>query len=107
MRADTVRIRESERGVRLNLRVKPGSHNDRLVGAYGDRLKVEVRAAPERGKANAAVAKLLARVFAVSSSAVVVVAGAGSKDKLVEVRGAAAGPIIDALREAGIAAELL
>jgi uncharacterized protein YggU (UPF0235/DUF167 family) len=76
--------------------VKPGAQRDRLIGAYGDCLKVEVRAPPERGKA----------VFAVSSTAVVVVAGAGSKDKLVEVRGAAAGPIIDALREAGIAAEL-
>jgi uncharacterized protein YggU (UPF0235/DUF167 family) len=86
--------------------VKPGGRRDRLIGAYGESLKVEVRAAPERGKANAAVAKLLARVFAVSSSAVVVVAGSGSKDKLVEVRGAAAGPIIDALREAGIATDL-
>jgi uncharacterized protein (TIGR00251 family) len=104
--ADTVVVREVDGGARIRLRVKPGAQRDRLIGAYGDCLKVEVRAPPERGKANAAVAKLLARVFAVSSSAVVVVAGAGSKDKLVEVRGAAAGPIIDALREAGIAAEL-
>ena len=103
--ADTVVVREVDGGARLRLRVKPGSHNDRLVGAYGGCLKVEVRAAPERGKANAAVAKLLARVFAVSSSAVVVVAGSGSKDKLVEVRGPSAGSIIDALLEAGIVAD--
>jgi uncharacterized protein (TIGR00251 family) len=104
--ADTVLVRAVERGVRLHLRVKPGSRGDRLIGAYGDCLKLEVRAAPERGKANAAVTGLLARVFAVGSSDVVVVAGSGSKDKVVEIRGATVDSITEVLQEAGIAADL-
>ena len=52
--ADTVVVREAGGGVRIRLRVKPGAQRDRLIGAYGESLKLEVRAAPERGKANAA-----------------------------------------------------
>lgn len=106
-RADVVVVRGVDGGARLRLRVKPGSRHDRLIGAYGECLKVEVRAAPERGRANAAVCRLLARTFSVSTSAVVVVAGGGSHDKVVEIRGASAASITDALREAGIAAEIV
>ena len=103
-RADTVVVRACDGGVRLRLRVKPGAGRDRLIGAYGESLKVAVRAAPERGKANDAVSRLLAQLFSVSRSDVVVVAGAGSQDKMVEIRGTTAGSIAAALQRAGFAA---
>jgi uncharacterized protein (TIGR00251 family) len=73
-------------GTRLRLRVKPGAKTATIVGVHGGALKVAVNAPPERGKANGAVLDLLARVLDVPTSAVTIVGGAGSQDKLVIVR---------------------
>lgn len=48
-------------------------------------LAVRVRAAPEDGKANAAVCALLAEAFGVPKSAVSVLRGGASRQKLVRV----------------------
>lgn len=80
-------ITRVEGALRFRLRVSPGASSDQIRGTYGGALKVAVTAAPERGKANAAVCKLLAKALGVSKSAVVVVAGETSPDKTVEVRG--------------------
>lgn len=46
--------------VRVRVKAVPGASRDGLAGALGDRLKVRVSAAPERGRANEAIASLLA-----------------------------------------------
>ena len=53
----------------------------------GKALKVAVTAAPEDGKANAAVTALLAKEWGVAKSAISVVSGATDRRKLVEIRG--------------------
>ena len=68
--------------MRLELKVVPKASRDRVVGWLGDRLKVQVRAAPERGKANAAVEALLAEIL---GAAVRIVAGEASPLKTVDV----------------------
>lgn len=103
--ADAVAVRAAEHGVRLRLRVKPGARRDRLIGTYGEALKLEVRAAPERGKANAAVVRLLAIAFDVKRPDVELVSGTGSQDKTVEIRNADIAAIVDRLRDKGIDAE--
>jgi hypothetical protein len=74
-------------GARLALRVRPGGRRDRIAGLYGERLKVEVSAAPEKGKANEALRRLLASALGVRREAVEIVAGAASQDKVVRVSG--------------------
>lgn len=79
---------DGERPVaRIRLRVVPGSRRAEVVGPYADGWKVRVTAPPERGKANDEVCALLARVLGVRADAVSLVTGAGSRDKLVAVRG--------------------
>lgn len=73
--------------VRVNLRVSPGAGRTEIVGRHGDGWKVRVAAAPERGKANAAVVRLLAGALGVPRGAVTVVSGLGSRDKVVEISG--------------------
>lgn len=73
--------------VLLRLKVVPGSSRDAVAGVLGDRLKVKVAAAPEAGKANAAVCELLAQVLRVKPRDIVVEAGATSPEKTVRVRG--------------------
>lgn len=72
---------------RLRLRVRPGAETDAVVGRHGDGWKVAVRAAPERGAANAAVEALLAAALDLPRGAVRVVGGAATRSKVVEVDG--------------------
>ncbi|MFM1882461.1 MAG: hypothetical protein RJA05_870 [Planctomycetota bacterium] len=62
----------------LKIRVKavPGSSRDRIAGPLGDRLKVCVAAPPEGGRANEAIASVLARALGVAQRSVVLRSGA-------------------------------
>ena len=72
---------------RLRLRVAPGAARSAIVGRYGAAWKVRVDAAPEQGKANDAVVRLLAKTLAVTSGDVAIVSGYGARDKIVTVAG--------------------
>ncbi len=77
------------RSTRLTLRVAPGARRSEIVGRHGAGWKVRVAAAPEDGRANAALCSLLAETLAVPRRAVSVVSGHGARDKLVDVEGMA------------------
>jgi uncharacterized protein (TIGR00251 family) len=73
---------------RLRVRVQPGARGSGLVGWMADgTLKLKVSAPPEDGRANRALAELLARVAGVKPAAVRVVRGQSARAKLVEVDG--------------------
>ncbi len=72
---------------RLKLRVSPGSGRAAVVGRHGDAWKVRVTEAPERGRANEAVVRLLAEALAVPRDAVTLVSGHSGRDKVVELAG--------------------
>jgi len=72
---------------RLRLRVSPGAARASVVGRFGDAWKVRVAAAPEGGRANEAVVRLLAETLAVPRDAVTLVSGHGGRDKIVELIG--------------------
>jgi uncharacterized protein (TIGR00251 family) len=74
---------------RLSLRVAPGARRTEVVGRHGAGWKVRVAAPAEGGRANAALVALLAETLALPRSAVTLVSGAGSRDKLLEVAGIA------------------
>ncbi len=71
----------------MRLRVVPGSREPGVVGRHGEAWKLRVTAAPERGRANDAALRLLARTLRVGAADVRLVAGHGSRDKVVEVSG--------------------
>ncbi|MCU0272616.1 MAG: DUF167 domain-containing protein [Acidimicrobiales bacterium] len=83
-------------GVDLLISVHPGARREGLV-ADADRLRVEVTAPPERGRATEAVIRLVADRLGVRRSAVVVVAGATSRSKRLRVDGVAAAAAVHAL----------
>jgi len=80
-------MRVGTRTVRLALKVVPGASRDAVAGWLGDTLKVRVTAPPERGKANAAVVRLLASALGASRDDVRIVSGATSPQKVVEIAG--------------------
>ncbi len=73
----------------MRLRVVPGSRSPGIVGRYGDAWKLRVAAPPERGRANDAAVALLAETLRIQPGDVRLVAGHGSRDKIVEVSGLA------------------
>ena len=78
-------------GLVLAVKAAPKSSRDAILGVMatpdGHALKVAVTAAPDKNKANLAVAALIAKAFGVSKSAVRVVAGATDRRKLLHVDG--------------------
>ena len=73
------------------MRVTPRGGRDVIDGWTDDgTLRVRVAAAPADGKANEAVARLLARAAGVPISRVRIVSGASSRTKLVELHGVTA-----------------
>lgn len=79
-------------GLIVPVRLKPMASRDAIEGmredAAGNRvLAVKVTAVPEKGKANAALEKLLAKAMGVAGGRVEVVGGLTSRNKDVLVRG--------------------
>ena len=77
----------AEPTTRLRLRVSPGSRRGEIAGRHGEAWKIRVTAAPERGRANDAVLRLLSSVLRVPAGKLSVVSGHASRDKVVELRG--------------------
>jgi len=73
--------------VKLAVKVVPGSSRDCIAGWLGESLKVRVRVPPERGKANAAVEKIIADALGVSGKCVQIVTGKTSSRKVIEITG--------------------
>jgi uncharacterized protein YggU (UPF0235/DUF167 family) len=71
----------------VRVRVTPGSR-EAAVGEWKEgALRVKVREAAEKGRANEAVARLLAKSLAVPPTGVTLKRGATSREKLFEVDG--------------------
>ena len=80
-------IRPMAGGVLIEVLASAGASVSKVRGLRGAALKVAVRAAPEKGKANAEIEEVLAEFFGVSRRQVAVVAGQTSRSKRVQVLG--------------------
>ncbi|NWG53356.1 MAG: DUF167 domain-containing protein [Hydrogenophilaceae bacterium] len=85
-------------GAALRVRLTPRAAQDRIdaIGADADGapiLLARVRAAPDKGAANDALERLIARAFAMPRSQVAVIRGASARIKLVAIEGAAPGAL--------------
>jgi uncharacterized protein len=84
-------LRRSANGVLLEIRLTPKAGRDVLAGieAIGETavLRAKVRAAPDSGQANAALAKLIANWADLPPSAVKLVKGGKSRRKTLLIEG--------------------
>lgn len=58
-------LTEYEGGALLSIKVVPGASRTRIAGEWGVALKVQVAAAPEKGKANKELLHFLAKILGV------------------------------------------
>ena len=71
-------------GYILRLTISPGAQRTEVLGRYGDRLKIRVAAAPEKGAANQELIAFLARALKLPKNAFRL-QGAQSRSKVVEI----------------------
>lgn len=78
--------------MKIFVKVKPNAKiekvekiSEQLFGKKGVNFKVWVREPAKEDKANEAVIKILAKYFGVSKSAINIVSGSASKQKIIEI----------------------
>ncbi|MCL2330678.1 MAG: DUF167 domain-containing protein [Phycisphaerae bacterium] len=92
-----LRITQQGTDILLDVKVVPKSSRDRIVGELEGALKVAVSAAPERGAANEAVCKLVAKTLGLRVQQVTVEAGHTSPRKTLRITGITAEAVRQAL----------
>jgi uncharacterized protein (TIGR00251 family) len=72
--------------VKIQVKVKPNSKSEE-VSQEGDNFIVKVKEPPEKGRANQAVVRLLAKHFGVPQSQIKILSGFKSRSKVISVEG--------------------
>jgi uncharacterized protein len=80
-------LHETASGITFAVKVQPRAKKNTIVGELGDALKVALTAPPINGRANQACIKFLADLLNVPRSAVTVVSGESSRNKVIRVTG--------------------
>ncbi len=70
---------------RINVKVSPRAKERKIVGWKDKTLLVRVCSAPEGGKANIELIKLLAKEFGIPKSGILIVQGKSSREKVLEI----------------------
>lgn len=84
--------------MRVSIRVRPGARRTRVGGRYGDDiLVVAVQQPAVDGRATSAALAAVAKALRVRPRAVVLISGATSRTKLIEVPDGAAGAVAELL----------
>lgn len=78
---------QTETGILLPVKAQAGARTNGITGQHDGALKVSVTQAPEKGKANKALAKVIAAELGLKKSQVELGIGATSSTKLFVVSG--------------------
>jgi len=83
--------RKDDDGVRLFVHLTPKASRDHIgeviIGPDGAVLKVRVRALPDKGKANQALVKLLAKQLGAPKTSLELLSGSRSRQKCIKIYG--------------------
>ena len=79
-------ISECSGAARIKLHVHPGAKRNGISGFFGDSVKFDLQTPPVDGKANAALLKQLSKLLDCPKSAIILISGECSRDKVLEIR---------------------
>jgi uncharacterized protein (TIGR00251 family) len=82
-----IALEQTPNGVIIPVRVHAAARRNAIVGVHDGALRIDVTAAPEKGKANLAVARVLSAALDAPKSAVELVSGATSTQKRFVAKG--------------------
>lgn len=84
---DIVKKFKKDNKVVFHVKVSPGSNKTEWQESLADgTLKLKVKEAPERGKANQAVIDFIADFFSVNKKMVSIIAGGGARIKRIKIK---------------------
>ncbi len=86
----------------FHIKVHPRAKRDAITGTVGDALKLSLTTPPVDGRANEAVIAFFAKLLEVPRSAVTIVAGQTSRQKLIRVTGITADRLRRMLEELSV-----
>ena len=92
-----MRVREVAGGVTFAVRVQPRAKRNAVIGEVGEAVKIALTAPPVEGRANDACVEFLAELFGVARTAVSIISGATSRNKVVRVAGVTPSQVEDRL----------
>ena len=95
-----INIRDVDGGTVIPVKVVPGASRDRIVGVLGDCLKVATAQPAEKGKANKAIAAILAKALGVSRKDVTLKSGPTNPRKEFRIFGLSVEQVSDLLEDA-------
>lgn len=79
-------VKKQQDNLLLQLYIQPKASRDKMIGLHGDELKIAITAPPIDGKANAHLAKFLAKSFKVAKGNIEIIRGEQGRHKLVRIR---------------------
>jgi len=88
----TAWYRRNGETITLTLHVQPSAKISEIAGIHGEALKIRLAAPPVEGRANEALQKFIAELFAVPRRQVEMVQGAQSRRKVVAISGSKVDP---------------
>ena len=81
-----INVTENDSGIIIPLKVQPNASKEKIIGEHNGQLKIAVTAVPEKGKANKAVIKLLAKKLNTKISCIRIISGETSREKTVFIK---------------------
>ena len=79
------RPRPASNGMKIFIKAKTNAREEKIEKVSKNRFNISVKASPIQGKANIAIVKVLAKYLNVSPSAIRIVAGGTSRNKIIEI----------------------
>jgi uncharacterized protein (TIGR00251 family) len=92
-----IEFNQKESAVTFKVRVQPRASRTEIVGEHAGAVKLRIASPPVDGKANEECRRFLARLIGVSASAVEIVTGDSSKDKVIRIHNVSTERVRDAL----------
>jgi uncharacterized protein len=86
-------INDHPLGATFPVRVHPRAARTAIIGTVGDALKLSLSAPPLDGRANLAVVEFLSEIFSVPRSAVQILVGERSRNKVIRIAGRTAAEV--------------
>ena len=80
-------LKVTERGIVLSVRIVPGSKRSKIVGLYGDALKIQIASPAVDGKANQSLIDFISKEFGVAKGSIEILKGHQNRSKLLLISG--------------------
>jgi uncharacterized protein (TIGR00251 family) len=83
----TIPFKTSRRGITIKVRVEPRSTRKGVAGIVGDALKIRLNSPPVGGAANKELVEILSEELGIRKTALNIIKGRSSRDKVIEIEG--------------------